>query len=73
MSKKKLHVWLAVGAAALGAAEALMHLWQPLLPPGVFAGIATVVGVGAKVAQVYLAAENLDIDGEDKEEPKDAE
>lgn len=67
--KKKLHIWLAAIAAALVAAEALMHLWQPLLPPGVFAGVATVVGIGSRVAQVVLAAEKLN--DEEDEEVKD--
>lgn len=70
--KKSLHIWLAVIAAALVGAEALMNLWQPLLPPGVFAGIATVVGIGSRVAQVLLAAEKLKTE-EDDSEAKDAE
>lgn len=69
MKKSKLHIWLAVGSAALVAAEGLMHLWQPILPPGLFAGIATIVGVGAKVAQVYLAAEKVTDAIEEEEKP----
>ena len=42
---------LAVLSAALSACEALVPLWQPHMPGGVFAALATVVGVAAAVAR----------------------
>lgn len=44
MAKKK-HIALGVIAAIFLAAEPLMMLWQPLLPQGSYAGIATFVAV----------------------------
>lgn len=44
-------VRLAVVSAALSAAEALVPLWQPHMPAGVFAGLATLVGIAAAVAR----------------------
>lgn len=44
-------VRLAVLSAALSACEALVPLWQPHMPPGVFATLATLVGIAAAVAR----------------------
>jgi hypothetical protein len=44
-------VRLAVLSAALSACEALMPIWQPHTPPGVFAALATLVGIAAAVAR----------------------
>ena len=43
---------LALAAAALGAIEATLPLWQDAVPPGVFAALSSVVGVAAAVARV---------------------
>lgn len=45
-------VRLAILAAVMGAIEATLPLWQSALPDGVFAALASVVGVGAAVARV---------------------
>lgn len=42
---KKIKLTLGVLAAVFLAAEPLMMLWQPLLPQGSYAGIATFVAV----------------------------
>lgn len=44
-------VRLAVLSAALSACEALVPLWQPHMPGGVFAVLATIVGIAAAVAR----------------------
>lgn len=44
-------VRLAVLSAALSAAELLLPIWQPHMPGGVFAGLATLVGIAAAVAR----------------------
>lgn len=54
-SKHALKLWsvrLSIIAAALGAAEAALPLWEAPLPDGVFAALASVVGIGAAVARV---------------------
>lgn len=68
--KKKLHIVLAVVAAALVGAEALMHLWQPILPSGVFACLATAVGIGARVTQVLLTVDKI-TEGDDATDADD--
>lgn len=44
-------VRLAVLSAVLSACEALVPLWQPHMPAGVFAGLATIVGIAAAIAR----------------------
>jgi hypothetical protein len=54
-SKKAMQLWsirLAVISAALGAAEASLPLWEGVVPDGVFAGLASTVGIAAAVARV---------------------
>ena len=43
---------LALVAAALGAIEATLPLWQSAVPDGVFAAMSSVVGIAAAVARV---------------------
>ena len=43
---------LALVAAALGAIEATLPLWQSAVPNGVFAAMSSVVGIAAAVARV---------------------
>ena len=52
---------LAVLSAALSACEALVPLWQPHIPGGIFAALATVVGVAAAVART-VKQESLQAD-----------
>ena len=49
---KKIKLTLGVLAAVFLAAEPLMMLWQPLLPQGSYAGIATFVAI-VRAALVY--------------------
>lgn len=49
---KKIKMALGVLAAVFLAAEPLMMLWQPLLPQGSYAGIATFVAI-VRAALVY--------------------
>ena len=42
---KKVKMALGITAAIFLAAEPLMMLWQPLLPQGSYAGIATFVAI----------------------------
>ncbi|AHJ87344.1 hypothetical protein phiPsa267_090 [Pseudomonas phage phiPsa267] len=56
MAKKK-HITLGVVAAIFLAAEPLMMLWQPLLPQGSYAGIATFVAVVRAGLVYYTTAE----------------
>lgn len=42
---KKMKMVLGITAAIFLAAEPLMMLWQPLLPQGSYAGIATFVAI----------------------------
>ncbi len=54
-AKKAGKLWsvrLAVLSAALGAAEASLHLWEGVVPDGVFAMLASFVGMAAAVARV---------------------
>ncbi len=54
-SKRAHRLWsvrLAVLSAALGAAEASLHLWEGIVPDGVFAMMASFVGMAAAVARV---------------------
>lgn len=66
MKKINWGFWLGIIAVILGALDALQMLWQPLLPPGLFAALATIVGVGSRVTS-YLVDEDrrkdLDDDG----------
>ncbi len=63
MSKKmsKTKLLLGVLAAVFLAAEPLMMLWQPLLPQGSYAGIATFVAI-ARAGLVYYTTNE---EGED--------
>lgn len=49
---KMWSVRLAVLAAALGAVEATLPLWQDIIPAGLFAGLSSLVGIAAAVARV---------------------
>ena len=54
-SRQAAKLWsirLAVIAAALGAAEASLPLWQGIIPDGIFAGLSSLVAVAAAVARV---------------------
>ena len=59
---KKVKLALGVLAAVFLAAEPLMMLWQPLLPQGSYAGIATFVAV-MRAGLVYYTVN--DEEGED--------
>ena len=59
---KKSHLALGVLAAVFLAAEPLMMLWQPLLPQGSYAGIATFVAIVRAALVYYTTAEK---EGED--------
>lgn len=61
---KKTKLALGVVAAVFLAAEPLMMLWQPILPQGSYAGIATFVAV-VRAAVVYYTA-NDDLVEEDE-------
>lgn len=53
-AKQWYRLWsvrLAVLSAGLSACEALIPLWQPHMPAGVFAALATLVGIAAAVAR----------------------
>lgn len=53
-AKQWYRLWsvrLAVLSAVMSACEALIPLWQPHIPPGVFAGLATLVGIAAAIAR----------------------
>ena len=52
---RKVKLALGVVAAAFLAAEPLMMLWQPLLPQGSYAGIATVVAI-VRAGLVYYTS-----------------
>jgi hypothetical protein len=43
---------LAIASAAFSAGEALLPMWTEVLPQGSYAGIATLLGLGAAVARV---------------------
>lgn len=58
---KKMKMGLGILAAVFLAAEPLMMLWQPLLPQGSYAGIATFVAV-VRAALVYYTTKE---EGED--------
>ena len=64
MSKKmsKTKLTLGVLAAVFLAAEPLMMLWQPLLPQGSYAGIATFVAIVRAALVYYTTTEK---EGED--------
>ena len=49
---RKIKLTLGVLAAVFLAAEPLMMLWQPILPTGTYAGIATLVAT-ARAGLVY--------------------
>ena len=54
-SRKALRLWsirLAAISAALGAAEAILPLWQGLVPDGAFAALSSGVAIAAAVARV---------------------
>lgn len=66
--KKKINwaFWLGLLSALLMAADGLQMLWQPLLPPGIFAGMATVLGISSKIVNYLVQAdqqEDLKDDG----------
>lgn len=52
---RKIKLALGVVAAAFLAAEPLMMLWQPLLPPGSYAAIATFVAI-VRAGLVYYTS-----------------
>jgi len=57
----KTHLTLGVIAAAFLAAEPLMMLWQPLLPPGSYAGIATFVAI-VRAGLVYYTTKDKEVE-----------
>ena len=59
---KKMKLTLGVLAAVFLAAEPLMMLWQPLLPQGSYAGIATFVAIVRGALVYYTTTES---EGED--------
>lgn len=54
---KKIKLVLGVIAAVLIAAEPLMMLWQPILPPGSYAAIATLVACVRAGIAFYVQAD----------------
>lgn len=54
---KKVKMGLGILAAVFLAAEPLMMLWQPLLPQGSYAGIATFVAVVRAALVFYTTTE----------------
>jgi hypothetical protein len=60
---KKVKLALGVLAAAFLAAEPLMMLWQPLLPQGSYAGIATFVAI-CRAGLVYYTANDDEGEGD---------
>lgn len=61
MKKIKWGFWLGLLAIVFMAADALMAIWQPILPPGIFASIATILGIGSKVT-TYLVDQDQKAD-----------
>lgn len=61
MKKINWSFWLGLLATILMGADALQMLWQPLLPPGVFAAVATAIGIGSKVI-TYLVEQDTKAD-----------
>ena len=61
MKKINWSFWLGLLATLFGAADALQMLWQPFLPPGLFATLAIVIGIGSKVVS-YLVEEDRKAD-----------
>lgn len=61
---KKVKLVLGVLAAAFLAAEPLMLLWQPLLPQGSYAGIATFVAI-VRAGLVYYTTTDKEEGEED--------
>lgn len=61
----KTRLVLGILAAVFLAAEPLMMLWQPVLPTGTYAGIATVVAV-CRAALAYITTTDVmdDIKGD---------
>jgi hypothetical protein len=54
-AKQATRLWsirLAAAAAALGAAEVVLPMWQAMIPDGIFAGLSSVVAIAAAVARV---------------------
>lgn len=45
-------IQLAIASAALAAAEASLPLWSETIPPGVFAALASTLGVASAVTRV---------------------
>lgn len=66
MSKKisKARFVLGAIAAMLIALEPLMMLWQPILPPGSYAVIATVVAL-IRAGATYYMSSNIGVKPED--------
>jgi predicted Zn-dependent protease len=59
---KKMKMGLGILAAVFLAAEPLMMLWQPLLPQGSYAGIATFVAIVRAGLVYYTTTEEEDAD-----------
>ena len=57
---KKVKMALGITAAVFLAAEPLMMLWQPLLPQGSYAGIATFVAIVRAALVYYTTTEGED-------------
>ncbi len=67
MTKKVTRTKLILGvlAAAFLAAEPLMMLWQPILPQGSYAGIATFVAICRAGLSYYITAPAVSEEEED--------
>lgn len=61
MTKINWSFWLGLLAVIFAAADALQMLWQPLLPPGLFATLASVIGICSKVIS-YLVEQDMKAD-----------
>ncbi|ADF58200.1 hypothetical protein PJG4_088 [Pseudomonas phage JG004] len=57
---KSWKFWAAVGSATFMALEAMVNLWEPILPPGVFAAVATLVAVGVRISAVFVTASKVE-------------
>lgn len=74
MSKKMTRTRFVLGtlAAIFLAAEPLMMLWQPLLPPGSYAAIATVCACIRAGLAYYMTTDVVADDSEPKKEEENA-
>lgn len=61
----KTKMFLGVLAAVFLAAEPLMMLWQPLLPPGSYAVIATVIAICRAALTYVMTTDVLDEETEE--------